>query len=297
MTIDSPTTGDPENDFRGSVVLNGGELVVNTDLPWTLPAGDLFLHDGSLAMNYDGGAPRIGGQALTIESDVTVTGGAAHIDTDLTLLDDSIVDIAAGATLHTHGSTLYRGAITGGGTLHHEGSALHGGSDPLDIPNLVQDGTFTFLSLGGEAVLDGDTALFATGSETRLLSDLRLRTAAMVEAGADFTSTGRIIVDATGSLGGAEVAADVVVEGTLSPGFSPGLLEIDGNLTQLGTLQIELGGTLAGIQHDVLSVSGTLTLDGTLELILYGGFEPAPGDTFDILDWGGRVAGGVSDVA
>jgi len=72
--------------------------------------------------------------------------------------------------------------------------------------------------------------------------------------------------------------------GTISPGNSPGMLAIEGDFTQGddGTLLIELAGT----EHDVLQVGGEVSLDGTLEVSLVDGFQPAPGDTFDIFDFG-----------
>ena len=54
----------------------------------------------------------------------------------------------------------------------------------------------------------------------------------------------------------------------------------------LGKLLIELAGTTAGTQYDQLIVTGAVTLDGTLQVSLINGFNPALGNTFDVLDWG-----------
>jgi hypothetical protein len=51
-------------------------------------------------------------------------------------------------------------------------------------------------------------------------------------------------------------------------------------------LNIELGGTTPGSQYDQIHVTGQLTLGGTLNVWLTGGFAPAAGNSFDILDWG-----------
>ena len=53
-----------------------------------------------------------------------------------------------------------------------------------------------------------------------------------------------------------------------------------------GTLLIELGGTDAGVDHDILEVGGTAYLDGELDVVLLDGFEPSFGNIFDILDVG-----------
>jgi hypothetical protein len=296
LTIDSPGTGDPDNQFRGHLRLDGGELVVNTDAGWTLPADGLFTTGGSLELNNTGVAPRIAGQDLTIGDTVVVTGGAARIDSNAAFLDTSHTTIGAGATLELTGSNTYRGTFEGDGTLAHRGSALLG-TTPLAVPHLDQDGRITALGLGGESLLDTQTLVFDDDSETRLFGDLRFRGAATVVPGAVFTGSGDLIVDAGASLGGTgTVDVDVVNEGTVAPGSSPGRLTIGGDYTQLGRLEIQLGGLLPAVQHDVLSVLGDATLGGVLELILIGGFAPGPGDEFAFLEVDGATHGAFDEL-
>jgi len=85
--------------------------------------------------------------------------------------------------------------------------------------------------------------------------------------------------------------------GTVSPGNSPGVIEVTGDFTQGndGTLLIELAGTEAGAEHDLLKVAGEASLDGTLEVSLLEGFEPAASDSFDIFDFG-SVTGNFDEV-
>ena len=67
----------------------------------------------------------------------------------------------------------------------------------------------------------------------------------------------------TGTLGGSgEIGGDVHNRGGIvAPGNSPGTLIIDGDYTQgaTGTLVIEIGGTLAGNEHDQVIISGAAT--------------------------------------
>src|SRR6185503_10365105 len=58
--------------------------------------------------------------------------------------------------------------------------------------------------------------------------------------------------------------------------------------TASGTLNIELGGTVAGTSYDRLAVSGAAALSGTLNVSLVNGFNPAQGDTFLVLNHGTR---------
>ncbi len=85
--------------------------------------------------------------------------------------------------------------------------------------------------------------------------------------------------------------------GTVSPGNSPGVMEVQGDYNQsaAASLSIEIAGTAAGAQHDVLVVGGEATLDGTLEVSLIDGFQPASGDSFDILELG-SITGDFNDI-
>ncbi|MBA3484594.1 MAG: hypothetical protein H0T51_22550 [Pirellulales bacterium] len=53
-------------------------------------------------------------------------------------------------------------------------------------------------------------------------------------------------------------------------------------------VSLEIGGVTAGTQYDRLTIVGNASLSGTLEVSLIGGFNPAAGHTFALLDWGTR---------
>jgi hypothetical protein len=76
----------------------------------------------------------------------------------------------------------------------------------------------------------------------------------------------------------------------ISPGGSPGILHITGDFTQAptGVLDIEIGGLTPGAEFDRLEVSDTATLTDTLSISLTNGFEPALGDSFEILTFSAR---------
>ena len=88
--------------------------------------------------------------------------------------------------------------------------------------------------------------------------------------------------------GNGTFVGDFINGGTVSPGNSPGETSIVGDYTQLGTLEIEIGGLLAG-EYDVLNVDGDVRLNSAtsvLELFFASGFDAgglSPGDTFDII--------------
>ena len=99
--------------------------------------------------------------------------------------------------------------------------------------------------------------------------------------------------------------ATVQNHATVSPGIADfpintaGTLTIaNGHFTQhaTGILEIELGGTTAGTEHDALDVARNLTVDGTLNVSLINSFAPQAGDSFDILDWGFSLFGSFDNI-
>ena len=108
-----------------------------------------------------------------------------------------------------------------------------------------------------------------------------------------YSGGGTYSVNVGGTLGGTGVIqAPVVVAGRLAPGNSPGILQIQGNYTQLptGVLEIEVGGLEPGTQHDQLVVTGTATLAGVLQVPIIDNFHPIAGDEILFLT-AGEVVG------
>lgn len=86
------------------------------------------------------------------------------------------------------------------------------------------------------------------------------------------------------------------VGGTLAPGDSPGLTEIDGDY-EMGvgaTLQLEIAGLNRATQYDALDVTGLTTLNGTIDVNFIDGFNAAAGDQFDFVDAASLSANGAT---
>ena len=85
---------------------------------------------------------------------------------------------------------------------------------------------------------------------------------------------------------------------TVAPGYNgPGILTVSGHFAQgpngrdlpirQPSLAIDIYGLTPGSQHDVLDVVGNLTiLGGSIVFTVGGGFTPALGEAFDVLDFG-----------
>ena len=76
-------------------------------------------------------------------------------------------------------------------------------------------------------------------------------------------------VAAGATLGGSGTLPSTVVNGTLSPGNSPGVLRINGNLT-LGAGSTYIA-EIQGAVSDRIDVTGTASLAGTLRIVPLGG--------------------------
>lgn len=99
---------------------------------------------------------------------------------------------------------------------------------------------------------------------------------------------GPVTVNSGGTLAGSGfITGSVANSGIVAPGASVGTLSI-GSLVQdtSGKLQIELASVAS---YDQLNVAGSITLAGTLEVLLSGGYAPAAGAVFDILDFASRT--------
>lgn len=109
-----------------------------------------------------------------------------------------------------------------------------------------------------------------------------------------------IIIGAGGTVkgSGGTLQGNVINKGNISPGNSPGILTIVGNLTltATGNLNIELGGVsnanMASPLYDQIMVlddaattaqEGQVVVDGNVNVLFLTGFDPDAGDFFDIL--------------
>ena len=162
-----------------------------------------------------------------------------------------------------------------GGLISGNGSILTGG--------MTNQGTMNFAGtanvLGDVTNAVGGKIISGGGGATVFFDDVtnngEIRTSAngftvffgAVSGSGTFTGTGT-----------------VNFEGDLTPGSSPAAVSFGGDVI-LGpdsTLQIEIGGTTAGIQYDQINVAGELSLGGTLEISLINGFTPTAGQTLDL---------------
>lgn len=159
--------------------------------------------------------------------------------------------------------------------------------------NVAQD-----LTIGGSEIEAGGAALLRVVDQGRVsvgtvlrvwgLSTIIIGDEGSLTVGQDVgpAISGAIHVGAGGILSGTgQIIGDVVIaDGMLSPGASPGLLTIDGDLTlsPQGTLILEVGGDALG-QFDQISILGDIELAGNLIVRFLDGWKPTSGEPFPML--------------
>jgi hypothetical protein len=239
-----------------------------------------------------------GGGAVTTAKNVTF-GTAATVQTP----GNAAGGITVSNTLDAGGNTLTLlsgTTIAAGrtGMLKARALALQagGGIGSAAAPLAMTAGTLTADSSAG----NGNQFLSSTGpvgvSATR---GLNAGTGTVALSGNLFLINGstaaasRLAVNGGATLGGkGTVGGPVTVNsgGALAPGDGgPGAL-VTGGLTVKsgGTVRMEVGGKAAGSGYDRLNVSGTASLAGTLAVSVVNGFQPAAGNTYQVLTFASR---------
>jgi len=194
-------------------------------------------------------------------------------------------------------------ALTGEGSAWLVQDSLYVGGRPA---SLAPGGEGTAGS-GGAATLSASAGAYvAVGNSIQVFDQGTINVAAggsvAVGQGNPEAAPSTLHVYAGASLRGTgHVQGNVINQGLIAPGNSPGTLTISGNYTQSAgaSLSIEIGGTTPGAQYDVLSVTGNaaITPGAALNVSLVGGFIPSAGHSFEILSVGGNLSGAFSTVS
>lgn len=250
------TKGAVGNHLVGTATISG------SGSKWQI-SSDLDLHSGTLSIENGGLVVSAGGEIGTAEGlgIATVTGAGSRWQISNGLLV---------------------GGFRGTGTLNIE----NGGCVTSQSAYLGQ-----FSSNSGTAtvkVTGTDSVWKIMGSLSFGLDDDDGVAALIVENGGTVEVAEILTLGIHGTLAGngGTIIGNVINDGGLiSPGNSPGVLTIDGDLTSTGMVKFELAGTGSGL-FDQLLVSGNLKLGGVVEIDLLDGFDPAAGNSFNLLDFG-----------
>ncbi|SDS12520.1 autotransporter domain-containing protein [Opitutus sp. GAS368] len=260
------------NTYTGGTIVNSGVLIATSQ---TLPV------NGSIALNTS---------ILTFNQPASGTFGGVISG------NGTVNKQGAGTTTFTGANTYTGGTNVSAGTLIASTSTLpvNGGVAILPVGTLVfnqaADGTFGGLISGGGKVQKTGTAAFTLTTATTSPVD--------VQAGSFFFNNGlgATTVSAGALLGGnGNVIGLLTNNGTVSPGNSPGTINVTGNYVQgsTGKLLVEIA-SVSSFDH--LIITGTAALAGTLQVDILGGYNPL-GQSFTFLTAAGGVSGTFGSLA
>jgi autotransporter-associated beta strand protein len=279
---------------------------------WTLQ-GDMLslplfdIDDGAVVFDGAGGTAKyIGGitdQSLTFQNGsvltvtdlifnlaLTVTGSGTAISTPVTNHLASL-RVDDGAALSIGRMDPAPSSIIDGASLTVQSISSSSASTESIQINDPTDGTALTFDNADATTFRGTISDYATGSG----SVLKTGDGALSLSGAN-TYTGLTTLS-VGTLQTDNLSGSLLqTSGTFAPGNSPATTVIGGDYTQgsSGTLEIEVGGTTAGTEYDVLNIGGTADLAGNIQIVLIDNFAPTPGDRFTILNYAALADSGFS---
>jgi hypothetical protein len=201
------------------------------------------------------------------------------------------------------------GYVTGEGTYDPDGAGSLASYTRLWVAQVGLGGNWTNAaggtwgrgpnwSTGTPAMQVGNATFNSNSAYTVALDRNELTKTIAIDAGTvaiDFnghtlsTESGLSIANGATLKGAGTILGDIINAGAIAPGTSPGTLNITGNLTNTGTLGFEIAGLS---NYDQVNLTGTFTVGGVIAVDLLGGFAPAAGDVFDIMDFGSLTNNG-----
>ncbi len=317
LIFDDDSTFNSRLDIRGGTFgANGGVLNVLGDFSWTggtlTGAGTIDL-SGATSVAINGTTSAIlDGTTLNLTNAVNLTAGS------FTLQNEAILNVADFSLQNGANFNLLTGNFTStnniaidgnfnwvGGTINATNNVNTGstgimtitGNNTLTASSINNQGTL--IKAGGAGVSNLNAAFSNTGvvnaSSGQLNFNSYQQTAGMTMLNGGTVQTG------TFNIAGGQLAGNGSLNGNVSlganailnPGFSPGILTINGDLSMAsGTLsKIEIGGLTQGSLYDWIKVSGNAFLNGTLQVLEINGFSAADGNRFMPFTCGGTCSG------
>ncbi|WP_218932199.1 hypothetical protein [Adhaeretor mobilis] len=307
---------------EGTVLVNDSTIDVKSLTVGARGYGVLEISNGSVVT----GTGTSGGDVLRM-GDVLGSLGEVYVEGAGTLLDLATqgaqignrgageLEVLDGAefrsksgSLGTFGSGSQGYAIVlGSGSQWNMTSTLEVGREGSGQLEIIDGGIVTFSSgqVGSQATGKGVVFISGPGSElvqTDPNGILAIGNSGMgrveLSNGGKLTTVSTLLED-NGTLAGSGIhVGDLQSRGRVEPGLSPGKLTVEGEYTQLSpaTLAIELAGTVAESEYDILEITASAALDGDLELTLIDSFLPTASDVFTILS-AGSISGSFSNGA
>lgn len=266
-------------------LINNSPIEAINGATLTITRGGDF-SDGSFSVTNNGLVQALNGGRFELADNINLTNLVANTLTGGTW----VVNDQGGAATTIH--------FGGGGSTVSTNAADITLSGPnavwQNVTNLSAN-TGTFNILGGH---DYNSSGFVNTGNVVIdaLSSIDVTESTYVQAAGSTTVNGQLsgspgVTLTGGTLGGTGTIIGPlnVTGGALTPGASPGVMNITGDFNQGagGTTTFEIGGPTPGTGagfHDQIVATGNADIDGIINFILFGGFLPPAGtSTYDVL--------------
>jgi T5SS/PEP-CTERM-associated repeat protein len=198
------------------------------------------------------------------------------------------------------GGTLLVTNSTGAGEFDIERGTNVFNAGLIDVAQLWMLNSLAYFEFNGgtlrtSGTTNGNGRVFMVGNGGPVPAVFELR-------GGTHVFSNNLALASNGALtGNGTVRGGVTNAGTISPGTSPGNINITGPLvlSNSSNLRFELGGYIPATQHDVLNVTGNVAVAGNLNVTLTNNFIAAltNGASFTLLTATNPIAGSFANVA
>jgi predicted outer membrane repeat protein len=256
-----------------SVVQSGPAASFTNDGTSNISAGRTFTLSGGTFTNFDAGTSTLTGGTYNIAGTFRFSGASILTNAaNITLIGSvpGIQDLSSNNALANFTTNTGSFTLTGGAVVSTAGDFSNQGAVTIDATTGATKSQFgaagNYNQSGAGTTTLAAGGILALGDAAKIVN---------IQSGT--------LLQGTGTVNG-----NVSNSGTLSPGTSttPGTLSISGTYTQTagGTLNIKLGGTTTpGTDYDDVAITGAATLDGTIHTQAINGFEPAGGDSYQVM--------------
>jgi hypothetical protein len=288
----------------GNIGVNGNTAVGTIDLSSLVSVGSVAISGNVSATTINVGSLQSATGSVTIGNNVAVgtvdLASLQSVTGSVSIENNNTAGTVALGSLTTSGSIGVNGngsagsvdlgslvAVTGSVTIANNASATN-----VDLDSLGSiGGDLTIVSNSANAVVELNS-LTTFGNDTN-------ETTLTLDGTVSVTNGLTLETNAT-LAGSSTLDGSVTNNGTISPGASPGRIDITGNLKLANTsrMHLELGGFAAG-QFDRINVAQSVTLGGALSVRLINHFTSmmTNGASFTLLTAGSPFIGAFANIA
>ncbi|CAG0959770.1 hypothetical protein PHYC_00660 [Phycisphaerales bacterium] len=268
---------------RIDIIGTNGELAITNGRNLN-PTGDITLNGAGTIRVGAGSVMSINGVVTNLVTG-TFTSGALDVagtlvfnDADIDTVDADLSLNDANASIEDQfGNDAFRNldTVTTNGSL-----GITNGRDLAVTGSLATAGNVTIGAIGSGSTLTLPGAYNQSAGITTLRDGTINATGGFNLAGGELRGSGTI-------------NGDIVTNGVIGPGQSPGMLMVGGNIQMSpdSVVQIELGGLLGGSGYDqlILTDGGDMSFEtpqsGLMQVVMLSGFFPAMGTVFEGVVW------------